>query len=102
MISKFSTSYTRKRLDCRNLIYNKVHLKQELHSKESIVILLVYFSFHAWAGVNTWPTSVCCGKQNASRKDGDAASGIQQEGTLLHHYNHYRRRRTHLPTNGHE
>jgi len=34
-------------------------------------------------------------------EDGDVASGIRQEGTLLHHYNHYRRRRTRLPTNGH-
>jgi len=35
-------------------------------------------------------------------EDGDAASGIRQEGTLLHHYNHYRRRPTRLPTNSHE
>ena len=82
-----------------------MHLKQELHSKESIVVLLVYLGCHAWAGVNMWPTSVCRSKQSASQKvmeDGDAASGIRQEGTLLHHYNHYCRCRTRLPTNGHE
>ena len=81
-----------------------MRLKQELHSKKSIVVLLFYLGCRAWAGVNTWPTSVFRGKQSASQKvmeDGDAASGIRQEGTLLH-YNHYRHRRTRLPTNGHE
>ena len=62
-----------------------MRLKQELHSKESIVVLLVYLGCRAWAGVNTWPTSFCRGKQSASQKvmeDGDAASGIRQERTL--------------------
>ena len=79
-----------------------MRLKQELHSKESLVVLLVNLGCRAWAGVNTWPTSVCRGKQSASQKvmeDGDAASGIRQE---LHHYNHYRRCRTRLPTNRHK
>ena len=52
MISTFSTSYTLligDNLDCRNL---KMRLKQELHSKESIVVLLVYLGCHAWAGVS--------------------------------------------------
>ena len=40
MISTFSTSYTLLIGDNWNLIYNKKCLKQELHSKESIVSLV--------------------------------------------------------------
>ena len=50
MISTFSTSYTLL-IDCRNLIYNKMRLKQGLDSKESIVVLLFNLGCRAWAGV---------------------------------------------------